>query len=119
MQGDRISMTEPTNLSDKQRNDIEKVGRWVLEALDEIAQWAEAQLKHEQPKGDPNDPTWASIRASLAEIRQGALLLRQEPAIVRIMVQWQTTKPEQQDVSHLSRGIRGSTNGRGGPCRIL
>ena len=82
-------MTEPTNLSDKQRDDIEKVGRWLLGALDEIAQWADAQLRREQPEDNPNEPTWESSRASLAGVRQGAELLLQEPAIVRIVVQWQ------------------------------
>ena len=82
-------MTEPTNLSDKQRDDIEKVGRWLLGALDVIAQWADAQLKREQPVDEPNEITWISTSASLAEVRQGALLLRREPAIARIVVQWQ------------------------------
>ena len=96
MQGDRISVTEPTNLSDKQRDDIEQVGRWLLGALDEIAQWAEAQLKREQPVDEPNEHLRISSSKPLAESHQAVLLLRQEPAIARIVVQWQQPSRDSQ-----------------------
>lgn len=82
-------MTEPTNLSEEQHDHIEKVGQLLLKALDEVAQWADAQLQHEQRVDGPNKTARISILASLAEVRQGAELLRREPAIARVAVQWQ------------------------------
>ena len=82
-------MTEPTNLSEEQHDHIEKVGQLLLKALDEVAQWADAQLQHEQRVDGPNETARISILASLAEVRQGAELLRREPAIARVVVQWQ------------------------------
>ena len=112
-------MTEPTNLSDKQRDDIEKVGRWLLGALDVIAQWADAQLKREQPVDEPNEITWISTSASLAEVRPRSFVAPSRTRDCADRGSVATTKPGQQDVSHLSRGIRRSTNGRGSPCSIL
>ena len=83
-------MAEPTNLSDEQRDHIEKVGHWLLGALDEVAQWADAQLNRAQTvDGSLNETARKSILASLAEVRRGVELLRREPAIARIVVQWQ------------------------------
>ena len=82
-------MTELTNLSEEQHDHIEKVGHLLLKALDEVAQWADAQLQHEQRADGPNETARISILASLAEVRQGAELLRREPAIARVVVQWQ------------------------------
>ena len=82
-------MTEPTNLSDEQRDHIERVSHWLLRSLDEVAQWADDQLNREQlVDGSSNEISQISISKSLAEVRQGAELLRQEPAIARIVVQW-------------------------------
>ncbi len=83
-------MTEPTNLSHEQRDHIEKVGHWLLGALEEIAQWADIQLKREQrAEGGSYETTRFAILQSLAEVRKEAELLRTEPAIARIVVQWQ------------------------------
>lgn len=92
-------MTEPTNLSDEQHNHIEKVGRLLLRALDEVAQWADAQLQQEQRVDGPNETARISISASLAEVRQGVELLRREPAIARVAVQWQ--QPSQESMTFL------------------
>ena len=112
-------MTEPTNLSDKQRDDIEKVGRWLLGALDVIAQWADAQLKREQPVDEPNEITWISTSASLAEVRQGALLLRREPAIARIVVQWQQPSRDSKTFLICRGASAGAPTVEGSPCSIL
>ena len=83
-------MAEPTKLSNEQRDHINKVGHWVLRALDEVAQWADAQLNLEQTvDGSLNETARMSIFASLAQVRRGVELLRREPAIARIVVQWQ------------------------------
>ena len=88
-------MAEPTNLSHEQRNHIEKVGHWLLGALDEIAQWADIQLKREQKaEGGPYETTRFAIWQSLAEVRKAAELLLREPAIARIIVQWELPRQD-------------------------
>ena len=88
-------MAEPTNLSNEQRDHIEKVGQWILEALEEIARWADTQLKREQrADGGSHEATRFSIWQSLAQVRKETQLLLREPAIARILVQWQETSED-------------------------
>ena len=83
-------MAEPTNLSHEQRDHIEKVGHWLLGALEKIAQWADTQLKREQrADGGSYETTRFAIWQSLAEVRKATESLLREPAIARIVVQWQ------------------------------
>lgn len=78
------------NLTDEQRDHIAKVGDFILKALDKVAQWADDQLLKREQSVDrsSNETAQLSILATSAEVRRGEELLRREPAIARVVVQW-------------------------------
>lgn len=89
------------NLTDEQGAHIAQIGVWLLSALEEIVRWADMQLNRDPPGIDSTLPETArlSIARSLAEGRQSVELLRREPAIARLVVEWQ--QPSQENTTFL------------------